>query len=341
LTDKAVLPLGKLPPDLLERIIVHAPISDDRVMLGPGIGLDCAVIDNGETWLVLKSDPITFATDEIGWYAVQISANDIATTGAVPRWYLATVLLPENKTTVKLVEEISSQLYEACRKLDISFVGGHTEITYGIDRPIIMGTMIGEVARDKLVTPRGSQPGDLILLTKGVPVEATSLLAREFPRRLLGALTEAEIAEAADYLHNPGISITSDARIALHAGQVTAMHDPTEGGLAAALWEMARACGHKLEVDLRRVIVPALSQRICDVFGLDPLATIASGALLMAVRQEDGLRVAGALEENGIACSVIGRVTDGEPQVWVDLHAKPRLLDYPERDEITRAYERM
>ena len=337
--DNTALPLGKLPPDLLERIIIHAPISDDRVLLGPGIGLDCAVIDNGESWLVLKSDPITFATNEIGWYAVQISANDIATTGALPRWYLATVLLPENKTTVKLVEEISGQLYEACRKLDISFVGGHTEVTHGIDRPIIMGTMIGEAAKDRLVTPRGSTPGDLVLLTKGVPVEATSLLAREFPGRLRGTLTDAEIAEAANYLHNPGISITRDARIALQAGQVTAMHDPTEGGLAAALWELARACGHTLEVDLRRVIVPALSQRICDVFGLDPLSTIASGALLMTVKQEDALRVAGALEEDGIACSVIGRVVAGEPQVWVDSHKTPRLLDYPTRDEITRAYE--
>jgi len=339
LKDKTVLPLGKLPPDLLERIISNAPISDPRVLLGPGIGLDCAVIDNGESWLVLKSDPITFATDEIGWYAVQISANDIATTGAKPRWYLATVLLPENKTTVKLVEDISSQLYDACRKLDISFVGGHTEVTHGIARPIIMGTMIGEVAKDRLVTPRGSAPGDLVLLTKGVPIEATSLLAREFPGRLRGALTDAQIAEAANYLHKPGISITRDAHIAVQTGQVTAMHDPTEGGLAAALWELARASGHTLEVDTRRVIVPALSGRICDIFGLDPLSTIASGALLMTVKQDDAIRVASALEEDGIACSVIGRVLEGEPQVWVDKHTTPRLLDYPTRDEITRAYE--
>src|SRR5512141_40767 len=107
------LPLGKLPPDFLARLLAGAPIKDSRVLYGPGIGLDCAVIDLGERMLVFKSDPITFATDDIGWYAVQVNANDIATTGAAPRWMLATLLLPENATSQASVETIFSQIYQA------------------------------------------------------------------------------------------------------------------------------------------------------------------------------------------------------------------------------------
>ena len=156
-----------------------APIFDNRVLFGPGIGRDCAVVDAGKNLLVFKSDPITFTADQIGWYAVQVGANDIATMGALPRWYLATLLLPEGKTDSSLVENITEQIFAACREMEISLIGGHTEITYGIDRPILVGTMIGEVARHELVTPQGIHAGDHILLTKGVPIEGTAILARE------------------------------------------------------------------------------------------------------------------------------------------------------------------
>ena len=272
---KEPFPVGKLPIELLQRILAQAPVFDRRVLLGPGIGLDCAVLDLGETLLVLKSDPITFASDTIGWYAVQVNANDIATSGATPRWLLLTTLLPEGRTNEELVEKISQQVFSACRSLEISVIGGHTEITHGLDRPILAGTLIGEVAHNALVTPRGATPGDHILLTKGVPIEATAILAREFPERLRPEMDEAEIQAAAAYLTDPGISVVHEARTACRAGRVTAMHDPTEGGLAGALWELAEACGHSLVFWPEAVQVPPLAGRVCRIFGLDPLATIA------------------------------------------------------------------
>lgn len=153
-----ILPVGKLPMEMLARLLNQTEIKDDRVLVGPGIGMDCAVLDLGEKLLVLKSDPITFATDEIGWYAVQINANDLATTGATPRWMMVTVLLPEGKTDEALIQEINDQLQQACAKLGISVIGGHTEVTYGIDRPLLSSTLIGEVEREKLITPRGPPP---------------------------------------------------------------------------------------------------------------------------------------------------------------------------------------
>jgi hydrogenase expression/formation protein HypE len=334
------LPLGKLPPELLERILKQAPLFDERLFLGPGTGLDCAILDFGDQYLVFKSDPITFATEEIGWYLVQINTNDIATTGAVPKWLLVTALLPEGKTTPELVESISQQVYQACRAHQISMIGGHTEITHGLDRPLLIGTLIGEVAHDKLVTPKGARPGDLILLTKGVPVEGTAILAREFPSRLTGTLSADEIGMARQFLHQPGISVLKEAQIAVQIGGVTAMHDPTEGGLAAALWELAKASDNSLEIDANAVPIPPLSRRICQIFGIDPLATIASGALIITCVPDQADRIQLAIQSEGIPCAKIGTVLEGSPMVWeTSRDSGPKPLFYPHRDEIARIFE--
>jgi len=334
---KKTLPLGKLPPELLGRLIKQAPLTSERILLGPGIGLDCAVVQGGNRLQVFKSDPITFATEEIGWYAVQVSANDIATTGATPLWYLATLLLPEGKTDESLISRIAAQLFSACASIGVSVIGGHTEITHGVDRPILAGTMIGEVEADRLVTPRGAAPGDDLLLTKGIPIEAVALMAREFPEKLKGYLNEEEIRQAVHYLYEPGISVLRDAQIALAAGRVNAMHDPTEGGLAAALWELAEASGTRLEVHVPDVAIPDLAGRICQALRLDPMASIASGALLLSVPPTDSPAICHALQSEGIPCKVIGKVTE-KGSVSVHHRFSGKILPRPERDDVTSVY---
>ena len=334
-----VLPLGKLPPELLARLLKEAPNFDQRLIVGPGVGLDCAVVALGETCLVFKSDPITFATDKIGWYAVQVNANDIATTGATPRWFLATMLLPEGTATSEDVENISRQIYDACTSLEISVIGGHTEITYGLERPIIAGTMIGEVPQEALITPKGASPGDHILLTKGVPIEGTAILAREFAQKLDETCTSEEIQRARAYLYDPGISVVREARLAIQSGKVSAMHDPTEGGLAGALWELAEACGHRLVIDPEAVYIPPIAQKICGYFGVNPLETIASGALLLTAPAVEAVRICDSLRDAGVKCSVIGLVESGPAQV-LESTADGRVpLPQPARDEIARIFE--
>lgn len=335
-----ILPCGKLPPEHLTRILRNAPLFDSRLLLGPGIGLDCAVIDLGGSCLVFKSDPITFATEEIGWYVVQVNANDVATTGATPRWFLLTALLPEKGTTTDLVDEITEQVNEACRSLEISLVGGHTEITPGLARPILVGTMVGEVRRADLVTPRGACPGDRILLTKGVPIEGTAILARERPEALVGTLSAAEIEQAAHFLYKPGISVVRDAQVATQAGAVTAMHDPTEGGLSGAVWELAQACGHSLVIDPKAVPIPALSARVCQAFLINPLETIASGALLLTTPPNQVKGIRQALQGEGIDCAEIGFVEAGPPRALQVTNQHPVRLPRPKRDEIARLFER-
>jgi len=233
--------LGKLPAKLLEDLLARYTRPDASVLVGPGIGEDAAIIDMGERCLVAKTDPITFASDAIGWYAVHVNANDVACCGARPRWFLATLLLPEHDTTAQLVESIFEQMADACHELDVTLCGGHTEITHGLDRPIVIGQMLGEVARDAYVSGAGARAGDVVILTKGIAVEGTALIARDKPAALAGLMSDAELARCAGFLRDPGISVVEDARLALQAGEVHALHDPTEGGVATGLWELAEA----------------------------------------------------------------------------------------------------
>lgn len=336
----SALPVGKLPRGLLADLIAWIAGGDGggdpRVLVRPGIGLDCAVVDAGPNLLVLKSDPITFATEEIGWYLVHVNANDVAAFGATPRWLMVTMLLPESHTTPALAERIARQIHAACREVGATVIGGHTEITGGLGRPILAGTMIGEVSRDRLITPAGARPGQRILLTKGVPIEATAILARDFPDRLRNVLSESELKRAQGFLRDPGISVLRDAQAALRAGAVSAMHDPTEGGLLAALWELSKACSFGMEVDLAAVPVPPLAERVCRVFGLDPLASIASGALLLTAPSSDAAAIRRSLEAEGIPCAEIGCVMDVQPGVWAVTPKGRAPLPWPEQDELAR-----
>ena len=334
-----LIPLGKLPSDLLVRLLAHNPATDRRVLLGPGLGFDCAVIDleNGRC-LVAKTDPITFATEAIGWYAVHVNANDIATTGATPRWFLATILLPESKSDASLVEDIFTQVQSACAELGASVVGGHTEVTFGIDRPIVVGSMLGEVARDQLITPRGARVGDAVVLTKRIAVEATSILAREKASELVSRLGVPFLQHARRFLTDPGISVVRDAQVALAAGRVHAMHDPTEGGLATGLYELAAAAQVGLEVVEERVPVYPETRTLCAVYNINVWGAIASGSLLLAVDPVDAEKIVAALRAAGIEAWLIGRIVEPERGVTLIGAEGTRPLPAFARDEITKAF---
>ena len=330
-------PLGKLPVEHLARLLARYASSDERVVLGPGVGHDATVISFGDRYLVAKTDPITFASDEIGWYAVHVNANDVACTGATARWFLATLLLPEAQTDEALVDAIFSQIAGACAELGVGFVGGHTEITYGINRPIVVGCMLGEVAPERLVRPDGVRAGDVLLLTKGIAVEGTAIIAREREGQLAG-LDSSLLERCRRFLYDPGISVVRDAAVATAAGEVRAMHDPTEGGLAIGLWELAEAGGVGLEVNEDTIPILPETRTLCAWLGLDPLGLIASGALLLAVAPGDAAAIAAALEEAGIAVARIGRVVERARGIVLRSATGERPLPRFERDEIVRIH---
>ncbi len=331
-------PVGKLPAEAMAALLASIPQADPRVVLGPGIGHDAAVIDFGDRYLVTKSDPITFATDEIGWYAVQVNANDVACLGAAPRWFVAAILLPEGRSDHALAASIFRQMTDACAEMGATLVGGHTEITHGLDRPIVVGAMLGEVARERLVRSDGARPGDALILTKRIAVEGTAIIARELGERLRGSLPEALLRRAAAFLHEPGIGIVREAAILTDTGHVHAMHDPTEGGVAGGLWELCAAAGVGAVVEAEALPFYAETRAICEVLGLDPLGLIASGSLLAAVEAEAAEAVLTALHAAGIEATRIGTVTAEADLLLRERDGRLRPFPRFARDEIARLF---
>ena len=366
------LHVGKLPPELLAKLLGQVETADTSVILGARIGEDAALIDTGgENYLVASSDPVTFATAELGWYAVHVNANDIAAMGGTPRWLVMTVILPEGSPTT-LPQEIMLQTLDACAEIGVTLIGGHTEVTRGIARPIVVGTMLGEVRKGAETLSSGMRPGNAIILTGGVGIEGAAILAREADDRLRAAgVSDNVIARAAGLLRDPGISIVRDAAIATRAAPIHAMHDPTEGGVATALHEMADASNVGLLIDsaaLTDMILPETTE-LCRALSphsgesmprtpirgrnpspdpqisspdsnsdpIDPLGLIASGALLICVRSDRAPTVVAALQEEGIRANIIGHATDRSDGLFLTNtgHAEIPLPRY-NQDELAR-----
>ena len=330
---------GKLPAELLARLLSRVVRRDPRVLLGPTLGEDAALIDLGDRVLVAKADPVTFATDRIGWYAVHVNANDVACMGARPAWFLATILLPQGAPEA-LAEEVFAQIESACEALDVALVGGHTEVTYGLERPIVAGAMLAEVAAGRVVRNEAARPGDHLILTKGIAIEGTALLARdaadELRRRGFG---EASLERARALLDRPGISVVREALLACDTAPVHAMHDPTEGGLATALHEVAAASGLVAEVQAEAVTVLPETAELCRALALDPLGLLASGSLLIAVAEEDCERVRAALSKADISAACLGRLIEGTEGVIIDERGRRRDIPHFRRDELARFLE--
>lgn len=330
------LPPGKLPNDLLKEFLEDVPFDDPALLINPGVGEDIAAVDvAAEEVLVLKSDPITFATDAIGQYAVLVNANDIATAGAVPRWLLTTLLFPV-ASTPSLVWSVVRDLERFARRWGITLCGGHTEITDAVRRPVISGMMAGTVRRRDLIDKGRMRTGDPILLTKAVAVEGTAILAREFGRRLKAlGMTAGEIQSCRDFLDR--ISILPEAAAAAGEG-ASAMHDVTEGGIATALAELSAAGGFALRVEMDRIPVFPETRRLCRLLGIDPLGLIGSGSLLICCRPGSAVRLAAGLRRKGIAVSRIGTV--GRPGAGIQAFRGGRPATWPsfEVDEIARLF---
>jgi hydrogenase maturation factor len=329
------LPPGKLPADLLERALSGLSTTDPSVLVGAAIGEDAAAMDiRADEVLVLASDPVTLAADSLSLYAVLVNANDVATSGAEPRWLVATLLFPPGSTASEITA-LTAGIEAVCAKNGISLCGGHTEVTEAVSRPLVVGTMAGTARRDQLIDKRRMHRGDRILLTKAVAVEGTGLIAGEFGARLLEAgMTAAEVAESAAYLDR--IGILKEARIARSFAGVTAMHDVTEGGLATAVRELGAAGGRRLRLHLDQIPIYPQTARICGILGVDPLGLIGSGSLLITVASEDAPVLAEAISAAGIEVSEIGEVLEQGQGVEALRDGAPAVLPSFDRDEVSR-----
>jgi hydrogenase expression/formation protein HypE len=329
------LPPGKLPADLLERGLADISVADPTVLVGAAIGEDAAAVDVGnDEVVVLASDPITLAADSMARYTVLVNANDVATTGADPRWLLSTLLFPPGSSASEVLA-LTGDIQAECAACGITLCGGHTEISDAVSRPLVVGTIAGTARRTQLRDKRAIREGDHILFTKRVAVEGTGLIAREFGPQLLAAgLSAAEIDRAATFLEQ--IGILEEARIARSFAGVTAMHDVTEGGLATAVRELGAASGRRLRLHLDRIPVFAETQRICMALDLQPLGLIGSGSLLITCSPEDAGALVDALGRAGIEVADIGEVLG--KGYGVEAMENGSVSEWPsfDRDEVSR-----
>jgi len=336
---RAALPTGKLAGALLDRLIsTYRTRPDAAVLVSPGYGKDAAALTiDGGVPLVVKSDPITFPSEGAARYLVAVNANDIACLGGVPRWMMVVALFPERTTTARMVEEMFSDLRAACDDYDIAIIGGHTEITAGIDHPLLIGTMFGLAGPQGLLAPGGARPGDDLLLTKWAGIEGTALLAGELSGPLTEELGAKTVRGAAKLLRNPGISVIADARAVRSVDGVTALHDPTEGGLATAIHELAEVSGCGAEVMMESVPILPETRLICKHLRLDPMGLLGSGALLVAVRPGTRRKVEAAASGAGIRITHIGRLVERQEGVHAIHDGRTVVLPRFDADEVTRA----
>jgi hydrogenase expression/formation protein HypE len=322
---------GKVTPAALRgRIFPHLGRRAD-VLVHATVGQDCAVLDFGPTVCVATCDPITGAGEHVGRLAVHIACNDLATTGAEPVGLLLTLLLAEETAEADL-DRIMREAGEAAQRVGVEIVGGHTEVTAGIHRSIVVTAAIGRAPKDAYVSAAGGRPGHALVLTKGAGIEGTAILAADLADRLRPTVDDATLTRARAFIDR--ISVVPEGRIGARCG-ATAMHDVTEGGIITGVWELAEASGTGARFDADAVPIAPETHSICAALGVDPLALISSGAMLIATPDPGPLQA--ELRRAGIQSAVIGALTNGE-RVMVR-QGRTSALVPPDRDELWRVLE--
>ncbi len=342
-------PTGKIKSKILSQLLNKYCSSkiDDRVILGSEIGEDAAVIDMGDKYLVAKTDPITFLDykpgiyNNIGFWVVNVNVNDVACCGAIPKWFQTTILLPEKGTTEELIEKTFKEIHETCKNLGISVVGGHTEITVGLDKPMAIGCLMGEVEKDKLVKTSGAKVGDAIILTKGIVIEGTSIIATEKERELLErGLDKQFIERCKQFIYDPGISVLKEAILANQNFKIHSMHDPTEGGIATALAEISIASDTGVLIEREKINIFPESEELFKLYNLNILNTITSGSLLICLDEKDSEDLVNLLQENNINANVIGIIVPKDKGLKIkEKNNEILLLEYSEIDEIIKIFQ--
>ncbi len=334
-----ILPPGKIPPELLEKTVFRfLGASRSDVVVGPAMGEDASIVSDGCKLLALHGDPVSGATERIGWIAMNVATNDIATRGVRPRWALACILLPEGSDD-GLLQRICRELSAAAEPLDVSIVGGHSEVTPGLTHPLVIVFAMGVVDDQGYVLCRNATPGSKIILSKSVGVEGTAILAAD-RRAPLTARFGIEFVERATAYFNQ-LSVMKEALLAVETGGVQAMHDPTEGGVANGLHEVADASGTGFRVQEAALAISPETLAICQLYEIDPLHLISSGALLIVAEPEKAATIVTLLRAQEVDAAIIGEVVaDPECRIIVRRDGSREPLARPRSDALWTALEK-
>lgn len=323
--------IGKLPEQVLLRsVLKEVGHRREEVLMGPGVGQDCAVIalDSDEVF-VMSADPITGTVKDMGSHSIHITANDLAASGAEPVGVMLTILLPE-ETAESELRVMMRDVEQTCKALHMEVLGGHTEVTNVVRQPLISVAGVGKVKKGQEVLTNGLKAGDDLIVTKWIALEGTSIIAKEKEADLKKVLSEELVDTAKGF--DQYLSVLPESRIAVAHG-VSAMHDITEGGILGALWEFGEGAGVGLDVDLRQIPIRQESVEICERYGLNPYQLMSSGSMLIGTTR--GAALVRRLREAGIPAVLIGQATEGRDRILRNKE-EIRYLDRPQSDELYR-----
>jgi hydrogenase maturation factor len=320
---------GKLPPVQLEQLLEQTSRSP-QIIVGAAVGEDAAVVV-GRDRLVITTDPITFTEENIGIYTVAVNCNDIVAMGGLPQYLTTTILLPPG-TTEERLRTVFQEISSASRRAGILWVGGHTEVTSAVTRIVVSATAVGFLNREPTTTA-AARPGEILVMTKWAALEATTLLARDRPEESRRILGEERYGQVVRWLEEPGISILEEGRV-LADLPLGAAHDPTEGGIATGIHEIAARSGVGARIHRRRIPVREETRLLCGHFGLDPLGALSSGVFLFTAAPAVARRACRILQSAGIPATAIGEITAEAGRVVVAEEGTP-LAAFP-RDELLK-----
>lgn len=326
-----MLEIGKLPPQLLEQVILN-PIQNNHkkrkeILIRPKMGEDCSGIFLGDEICVVSTDPITGAQKDIGYLAVHINCNDIAASGAEPIGILLTLLLPD-KSTEEDLKEIMKGAYEAAEETNIEIIGGHTEVTKAVNQPLISAAVIGKTKNKKFISSGGAKIGQDVLMTKWAGLEGTAILAKEHEQNLKKKINK-DLIESAKNMKG-FLSVIEESKIAFAFG-ATALHDATEGGILGAVWEVADCSNTGIEIYKEKIPIKEETKQICEAMGISAYSLISSGTLVITAFE--GEKLVEQLKKAGIESSVIGKITEGGKKIIEEKGAVLELKQ-PKSDEI-------
>lgn len=326
-----MLKTGKLDSELLEKIVFNnIKFKRPEVLTRPGIGEDCAVVDFGSYECIMSTDPITAAISEIGRLSIHISCNDIASNGIQPLGIMLAVMLPVG-TTEEQIEEMMRQAGEASEELGVEIIGGHTEITPAVNKPVIVSTAIGRGEKWASQHTENMRPGDYIMITKSAGLEGTGIIACDFENQLGSLLTEEEIEKAKSLLSR--VSVVKEGVAAGKVG-THGMHDVTEGGVLGAVWEMCQIAGTGAEVWVDKVPVEAVTRKVCDYFDIDYLRLISSGCMIIMVAPEKKDEMEKAMKDAGVEASYIGVIKEASAGICMNVSGELIEIAPPASDEL-------
>lgn len=323
--------LGKISKEVLDEVVyVKLGVRRRDIVLGPAFGEDAGVV-RSRKFIVVSCDPITGASERIGWLSVHINANDVAVCGGKPSWFSPIILLSKN-TDKKELENIVNDIHEACVELGVGIVTGHTEVAPSIEHTIVCGFMMGELVSRKPIKSGGGKPGDLIVMSKTAGIEGTAILARDFREKLREKISAEVLKKAEKYYEK--ISVVKEALKLAKTGIVKAMHDPTEGGVLGGVYELAEASNTSFIIYEDQIPVSDETRQICNLMGCDPLKLISSGVLLACISRKHlkkverlGLRVIGKLRKKKM------------PNILVRTDKTEEMISSQVFDELWRIYE--